>query len=748
MQFLSPYRLPELGVPAGLIAAAVQTPMGFRTVSLPECEPLIAADYPLYLTTGVFPRIGTVETEVEQRKRDSASMSEIWALTLDVDINNYVGVNKAQILNWDPHDLRDAADDMAATIGAALSSLGAEPYLTVYSGYGVYFYLAISKEVRSIERRADWQRTLRSWADALEAGWPKLIERNTLDPGTRLSRVVGSKNRKGESSIEVDVLAARNSLPLLTAEQIVSAEARVQVAVKLPRERDVIEDRRQPLVSWVRERWVEGRRHALALAVSAMLAKEGVAYEEAGLIVHQLGADDPELEDRMRAVKTTYERLASGFPVSGYYGAADVLTIQERDELAGKIRSLVRRVGHVEFVDARADVEEQPAEFSEIPQEVLFGWMQQYVELMNPTTEAPRAFHLGVGLTVAGAFLGRSVRVRYGSDELFPNLYTMLVGASGRTRKDSAIRRGTSLLRSADSGLGHFSRSPVSILRDIGSAEGLLTHLATYPSTLLHLSELSRLMANAKREVTRSISPTLMEAWDCPPVMTNQTKNPVVAKDPTLSALAAVQPDVLADLMTDADIHSGFANRWFYVAGQGGEAKPWPEQMPRDKARYLYERLVAAREIAAKRERALELDPEAHDLWESWYLEQFAIGGTTEELAMQQRLPVIAVKIALILTALEGAAAISAEALNAGIRTASWSWGNLQPLIGEWGGSIENRIHTRVTNLLTRHGRLPKAQLFQMTSSRRWSVKEFNDVLNAMERAHILGYENGVHFLA
>jgi hypothetical protein len=331
----------------------------------------------------------------------------------------------------------------------------------------------------------------------------------------------------------------------------------------------------------------------------------------------------------------------------------------------------------------------------------------------------------------------------YGSDPVYPNLYTMLVGASGKTRKDSAIRRGTSLLRTQPSGLGVFSAPPVSILRDVGSAEGLLGFLAEHPSTLLHISELSRLMGNAKREVTRTISPTLMEAWDCPEQMSNQTKQPVVAKNPTLSALAAVQPDVLADLFTDSDIHSGFANRWFFVAGSGGSPKPWPEPVPAEKMTYLLEVLYAARDRSQKNDRALELDDEARDVWEQWYLEQFEVGGNPEELAMQQRLPVIAVKIALILSSLDGGSTISSGALRAAISIVTWSWSNLRPLLGEWGGSIENRIHTRVVNNLSvaPNRVMERAALQSAVSSRRWSVLDFNKVLTGMETSRIVDFE-------
>jgi hypothetical protein len=225
--------------------------------------------------------------------------------------------------------------------------------------------------------------------------------------------------------------------------------------------------------------------------------------------------------------------------------------------------------------------------------------------------------------------------------------------------------------------------------------------------------------------------------------MSSTTKTPVVATAPTLSALAAVQPDVLADLMTDADIHSGFANRWFYVCGSGGEAKPWPVAVDSQKLSYLLEVLVSARERARANDKAFSLDPEAFDVWETWYLDQFEVGGTTEELAMQQRLPVIAVKIALILSALDGGSTISAEALHAGTTIADWSWSNLQPLLGEWGGSVENRIHTRVVNALAQApgGSVGRAELQRFVSSRRWSVLDFNKVLSGMETSRILHFD-------
>jgi hypothetical protein len=212
--------------------------------------------------------------------------------------------------------------------------------------------------------------------------------------------------------------------------------------------------------------------------------------------------------------------------------------------------------------------------------------------------------------------------------------------------------------------------------------------------------------------------------------------NPIRVDRPFLSALAAVQPDVLADQINDADIHSGFANRWLYICGNGAAPIPWPQPVDRSQLELLG-RLVTAQ--VPSDPRTLHLAPGALEFWTDWYLERYHATGTPEELSMQQRVPVNAVKIALIHAVLNHHDAIELPDLEMGARTAEWAWSNVRMLLGEWGGTNDQRIVSRVLAALeSMPNPIPRPQLVHLTGSRRWSVRDFNTMLEAMEKSGLV----------
>jgi len=75
-------------------------------------------------------------------------------------------------------------------------------------------------------------------------------------------------------------------------------------------------------------------------------------------------------------------------------------------------------------------------------------WLQAYLEY-TAEQESPRAFHTWVGLSVIASTLERRVWLNRGYYDLFPNLYVVLVGASAKVRKTTAVNTGYNLLREA-----------------------------------------------------------------------------------------------------------------------------------------------------------------------------------------------------------------------------------------------------------------------------------------------------------
>src|SRR5690606_30282507 len=103
--------------------------------------------------------------------------------------------------------------------------------------------------------------------------------------------------------------------------------------------------------------------------------------------------------------------------------------------------------------------------------------------------EASRGFHLACALTVAGSVVGRRIAVRYASDKVYPNQYTLLVGPTGSSRKGTAMKRAYRLPQYRGRSLRHVHPDPFKIVTNIGSGASVVKTLREFPNTLLALEE-------------------------------------------------------------------------------------------------------------------------------------------------------------------------------------------------------------------------------------------------------------------
>src|SRR5687767_6761146 len=76
----------------------------------------------------------------------------------------------------------------------------------------------------------------------------------------------------------------------------------------------------------------------------------------------------------------------------------------------------------------------------------LSDWISAYLEYADDT-EPPLSYHTWIGLSTIASALQRRVFLRWGYDTIFPNLYVVLIGPSGRCRKGTAMRLGYNILK-------------------------------------------------------------------------------------------------------------------------------------------------------------------------------------------------------------------------------------------------------------------------------------------------------------
>jgi hypothetical protein len=294
-------------------------------------------------------------------------------------------------------------------------------------------------------------------------------------------------------------------------------------------------------------------------------------------------------------------------------------------------------LGEITFTKRKpTDPKTRAFEPAPIPPGAIRGWLERYVDLMEPTTEAPDAFHVASAMTFVGAMIGKRVGLFHASDELYANFYTLLIGPSGRSRKDTAIRR----MR------GMFFVPPP-------------------PGKPLIATGMPFMM--------------LIEAFDCPPSLQNNTVGgvedskgkPREARNPFVSIIATVQPEILAELIGSQQQYSGFLNRWLLVCGDGKGARPNPP--PVDTAR-SYE-LIHEADAAIKSYpdgTLLRLDGDAESRWGDWYVATYPKG---QESAQEDAM---------------------------GIRRGDWCWEHTKRLIPTWGESRDAQLARKITERLQR----------------------------------------------
>lgn len=79
---------------------------------------------------------------------------------------------------------------------------------------------------------------------------------------------------------------------------------------------------------------------------------------------------------------------------------------------------------------------------------LLKDWITYYLEYTDDT-EPPESYHIWTAISIIAGSLARKVHIPWGHSKIYPNLYVILVGSSGRTRKGVAMDIGQDIFTTA-----------------------------------------------------------------------------------------------------------------------------------------------------------------------------------------------------------------------------------------------------------------------------------------------------------
>lgn len=737
---------------------------GFKEYSLDD-----VADRPVganvYFSTGTFRH----DMRWGRGARTAANVLRVLELPFDFDFKDFLKQDKADIVELTDEELRS----YIPLLQDAVERIFAEMHLPIhrldYTGYGLSAHIKVAPHSRDKVRFVKkYHAAIVSRINAIFGS--ELADAQVKDAGTRIMRLVPCQNvytlKTGERAEPRASFTIYNrdgvadEATLMTAADYSSSEIRENLVHFLPSNgRSIPDSDAQMIVERLQSSWVDGQRHFMGLAVGGYLAKNLVPEEQALQIVERLAADDRKPYDRVKAVRDSYDKARRGVEVSGWYPLSSMVDPADMAAIDTMLDAHRKANGSRLLINGKPiksgddlDDKERPATFDEYPEPppaAFYGWFGRYVDLVYPTTEATRGFHLAAGLTIAGAIAGKRIAINNASENVYPNQYTILVGPTGSSRKGTTMKRAHRLPTYRDPARQTIHAAPFAVVRNLGSGASVVKTLKENPNTLIVMEEATTLFNNMHRQGGEELLDRMIEAWDTPDFLQDNVKNnPSVATQPFLSLIAGIQPGRLEDALGANEIESGLANRLgiFFGVRRRILARA-PKLDPADGYR-LYRELHDAI-MSYPEGTVLDMDEEAGAFWDDWYVQYSSYKGSEDELAMRIRHPDMALKWALLFAVSERADEINLPHLEGAIAVLDWMWEGVKRRLPTWGVSIDNKIEALIRRNLEDYGAMKRRDLQRKCQRRQWSGREFAAVFRAMvENGHLMVDAHGVVALA
>ena len=217
------------------------------------------------------------------------------------------------------------------------------------------------------------------------------------------------------------------------------------------------------------------------------------------------------------------------------------------------------------------------------------GLAGEFVRMVEPNTEADPAALLMQFLVAFGALVGRGPHFKVEGDEHHANLNLLLVGATAKGRKGTALGRVRGVYEriaywkphvsglSSGEGIKYHVRDAREETKQNKNGE-LVTEVTDEGVTDKRLLVIESEFASALRAAQRqgsTLSPTMREAWDSGNLRTLTKHDPVTATGAHICIIGHITADELRAELTATDTANGFANRFLFVAVKRSKVLPF-----------------------------------------------------------------------------------------------------------------------------------------------------------------------------
>ena len=194
-------------------------------------------------------------------------------------------------------------------------------------------------------------------------------------------------------------------------------------------------------------------------------------------------------------------------------------------------------------------------------------WLDAYTTFTN-NSEPPYLYRLWVGISILAACMKRKCVLRWGTLDLYPNMYIVLVGPSGKCRKGTAMSPGMRLLREMGIKVAAESITREALIRELKQSNDTTIDIKTgdmalHASLTIYSQELTVFLGYNNQ----ALMADLTDWYDCRDSWTYRTKN--MGTDEItgvwVNLIGATTPDLLQTTLPRDAIGGGLTSRIIFV---------------------------------------------------------------------------------------------------------------------------------------------------------------------------------------
>ena len=252
---------------------------------------------------------------------------------------------------------------------------------------------------------------------------------------------------------------------------------------------------------------------------------------------------------------------------------------------------------------------------------ILSNWLDAYMQYAEDL-ESPKAYSIWTGISVLAGTLQRRVKLQWGYQPLYPNLFVILIGPSGRTRKGEAMGLGSNLFEKLQLPVAAESITTEALIRKMSNIATVFQDPDT-KRQVPHssLTVFSKELAVFLGQNDLKFLSLLTDWYDSHDNWVYETKGS--GKDTLqgvcLNLLAATAPDWIQSMLPPEAYGGGFTSRVIFIVE---EHKRQVVLIPKPPNEDLQKALIKDLGHIKLLKGSFTMSPEAIDVYKNWYMKQ------------------------------------------------------------------------------------------------------------------------------